>query len=284
MTASVANVKVIVMDSSKIPLEIQVAKHDQWETKQPRVGADVVPSVPCRIVLSSPSGSGKTVLLVDMLTRIYAGCFERIYVFSPSIHLDSLWSVVKDYSSKVLGVPPEEETFFDSWDEAKLSEILSTQKAVVQHQKEEKVSNKIYSICVVVDDFADDQRVMASRSGSGGSAINMLLTRGRHIFCSCMLSSQKYKCIGSIARINSQALVVFRLRNKMELDCIIEEVSNYYDKKILLEMYTIATSEPYSFWYINLAASRLDDVFWLRFEQRMIPSTPMTPPSNALAV
>ena len=57
-------------------------------------------------------------------------------MFSPSVHLDSLWTVVKDYSSNVLGVPPEEETFFDAWDEAKLSEILSTQKAVVKHQKE----------------------------------------------------------------------------------------------------------------------------------------------------
>ena len=56
MTASVINVKVIVMGSSKKLLKIRVAKHDQWETKQPRVGADVVPSVPCRIVLSSPSG------------------------------------------------------------------------------------------------------------------------------------------------------------------------------------------------------------------------------------
>ena len=120
MTASAINVKVSAMASSKNHLKIQVAKHDQWETKQPRVGADVVPPVPCRIVLSSPSGSGKTVLLVDMLTRIYAGCFERIFVFSPGVHLDSLWTVVKDYSSNVLGVPPEEETFFDSWDEAAL--------------------------------------------------------------------------------------------------------------------------------------------------------------------
>ena len=96
---------------------------------------------------------------------------------------------MKEYSTKVLGILPEEETFFDYWDEEKVSEILSTQRAVVKHQKEAKAT-KIYSIVVVVDDFADDQRVMASRTGSRGSAINMLLTRGRHVFCSCMLSSQ----------------------------------------------------------------------------------------------
>ena len=77
------------MASSKNPLQIQVAKHDQWETKQPKIGEGIVPSVPCRIILSAPSNSGKTILLVDLLTRIYAGCFERIFVFSPSVHLDS---------------------------------------------------------------------------------------------------------------------------------------------------------------------------------------------------
>ena len=83
---------------------------------------------------------------------------------------------------------PTKKTFFDTWDEDKVSEILSTQRAVVQHQKKEKTSKLLYGIAIVVDDFADDQRVMASRTGSGGSAINMRLTRGRHSFCSVYLS------------------------------------------------------------------------------------------------
>ena len=65
----------------------------------------------------------------------------------------------------------------------------------------------------------------------------------------------------------------------MEMDCIVEEVSNCYDKRTLLEMYHIATAQPYSFWYINLAASKIEDIFWLRFESRMIPDAA---PPNAL--
>ena len=57
-----------------------------------------------------------------------------------------------------------------------------------------------------------------------------------------MLSSQKQKAIGSIARINAPALIIFRLRNKAELDAIIEEVSNFYPKKTLLEMYNLVSS------------------------------------------
>ncbi len=42
----------------------------------------------------------------------------------------------------------------------------------------------------------------------------------------------------------------------------------------------MATAEPYSFWYINLLPSEVEDMFWLRFEQRMIPTT--APSQNVL--
>ena len=86
------------MASSKgNPLAIQVAKHDQWVTRQPKIGEGILAPTPARILITGPSGSGKTQLVVDILTRLYAGAFERIYVFSPSVHLDSVWNVVKDY-------------------------------------------------------------------------------------------------------------------------------------------------------------------------------------------
>ena len=169
-----------------------------------------------------------------------------------------------------MGVPEDEPCFFDSWDEEKLQEILSTQRAVVKHQKQEKVSEHIFGIAVVVDDFADSPAVMASRSD--GNALNTLLVRGRHRMISTFFLTQELRLAGSILRVNVQALIVFRLRNRLELDAIIEELRAVYDKKTLLEMYQLATAEPYSFWDVNLAAKRRDDMFWLRFEQRMIPT------------
>ena len=137
--------------------------------------ADVLPPLPCRILVTGPSGSGRTQLAVDMLTRLYDGCFERIYVFPPSVHLDSVWTVAKDHV-KAMGIPEEEQCFFDTWDEDKLEEILSTQRAVVKHQKAEKASTRLYGIAVLVDDFADSPHVMASRAG--GNALHTLLVRG----------------------------------------------------------------------------------------------------------
>ena len=68
-------------------------------------------------------------------------------------------------------------------------------------------------------------------------------------------------------------MCVFRLRNRLELDAIIEELSAVYDKHQLMEMYELATRDPYSFWYIHLAAKRREDMFYLRFEKRMIPTS-----------
>ena len=47
-------------------------------------------------------------------------------------------NIVKDHVHKVMGTPEEEQCFFDTWGEEKLSEILRTQKANVEHQKRQK--------------------------------------------------------------------------------------------------------------------------------------------------
>ena len=260
------------MTSYKNPLKIQVAKHDQWLTTQPKIGEGIVPPTPCRILVTGPSGSGKTQLAVDMLTRIYAGSWERIYVFSPSVDLDSVWKIVKDHVYNVMGVSEDEKCFFDYWDEEKLSEILETQRKVVEFQKKEKSSKTIYGIAVIVDDFADAPSVMSSRAG--GSILNRLLCRGRHSLVSTFILSQKLRAFGSLLRVNAQALVIFRLRNGLERDAILEELSGIYDKQTLMEMYQLATSEPYSFWFVNLAAQKVVDMFWYKFLQRMIPTAP----------
>ena len=88
---------------------------------------------------------------------------------------------------------------FDEWDDEKLKEIVSTQTAVIKEQRRAR------RLAIVVDDFADDPRIMASRSGAaaGGSRLNTLLVRGRHMHISTFMSVQKLRLAGSILRINA---------------------------------------------------------------------------------
>ena len=68
--------------------------------------------------------------------------------------------------------------------------------------------------------------------------------------------------IHPIIRVNAAELYVYRLRNMKDLDTFIDEVSAVLDKKTLLELCNIATSEPYSFLYVKLTAKGRNEMFY----------------------
>ena len=213
--------------------------------------------------------------LVDMLVRLYKGCWARIYVFSPSVDVDSAWLPVKKYVEDGLKVDPKKEKcFYSEWDPAALQDIVDGQRKLTEFCKENK-QKKLHGICIVVDDFADDPKIMHAAGGAaaGGSMLNTLFVRGRHLQISTLVSSQKLRLVSSTIRVNLQFLCVWRLRNQHELESLLEEVSAVYDKKTLMQMYKMATDEPYSFWYVLLTAKKREEMFFLRFEKRMIPKS-----------
>ena len=65
---------------------------------------DIVPKLPLRGILLAPSGSGKTVLLSNLILNVYRDCYERVFVFSPSVDEDQTWQAVKDYQKKIMKV------------------------------------------------------------------------------------------------------------------------------------------------------------------------------------
>ncbi len=68
-------------------------------------------------------------------------------------------------------------------------------------------------------------------------------------------------------------MCVWRLRNYKEVETLCEELSGVYDKNTLMDMYRVATEEPYSFMFVRLDAKTRRDMFWLRFEARLIPES-----------
>ena len=253
---------------------LQIKLHEQvsYSSKQPEHAH--LPSTPLRGVFVGPSGAGKTAVLVDMILRLYRDCFERLYIFSPSIHLDSTWAPVKEYVKQELAKDEdygEEECFFDTWDTEALRKIYETQVAVIKEAKKRGLK-RMFNIAVIVDDFADDPSVCHQTGGysAGGSMLNTLFVRGRHAFISTLVSTQKLRLLASTIRVNAQFLLVWRLRNRLELQSLLEELSAVHSVKTLQEMYDLATREPYSFWYINLTAKTPEEMFYVRFEQRLL--------------
>ena len=100
--------------------------------------------------------------------------------------------------------------------------------------------------------------------------LHALFTRGRHSGISTIVSTQKFTALHPIIRVNATELFVFRLRNYKDLETFIEEVSALIDKKSLMEIYNLATNEPYSFLYVKLNEKKRNDMFMINFSKKLI--------------
>ena len=97
------------------------------------------------------------------------------------------------------------------------------------------------------------------------------MIRGRHFGVSTLLSSQKLSAISLVARVNFQFMLVWRLRNYKEIECLMEELSALYPKQTLHDMCAAAiTDQDHSFWYILLTAKKKEEMFFVRFEQQLV--------------
>ena len=227
---------------------------------------DIVPKLPMRSMLVAPSGAGKTVLLTNMILDLYKGCFSRIYVWSPSIEVDSTWRPVKDYIRDHIKPGDREKCYFDSYDPAELEQVINTQKKVIDYQKEQKHKD-LYQILICIDDFADSPDFTRK-----SQLLHQLYIRGRHYMISTITSTQVYKQISPIVRKNLTHLFIYRLRNYGDLESIVEELSAIYDKHTLLQIYHEAVSEEYSFLYVNLMPKDKRKMFMARFSHYLNPS------------
>ena len=224
---------------------------------------EMMPSLPARMLAVASSTGGKTVLIQNLILNIYRGSFERIYIFSPSVHVDDTWKAVKKYIKETMKVDDEKEKiYFEEYDPIALKKIIETQHKVIEYQKKNKDKN-LFSILIIIDDFADDPKFVRY-----SNLLHGLFTRGRHNAMSVILSTQKYNVLAPIIRLNASALFVFRLKNMNEVNAFLEENSALVDKKTLYEMYQQAVNyKPYSFFYINTNAKDVANMFYINFEQ-----------------
>jgi hypothetical protein len=222
-----------------------------------------VPELPLRAICVAPSGGGKTTLLVSLILDIYRHCWNRIFIFSPTALLDDHWKAVDEYAKQELR--QQEPCLHDEFDDEAIHAIIRRHHRITQMCKEQG-RKRLFGALIIVDDFADNARVMRS-----STSLAELFVRGRHAQLSTIIAVQKYRVLNPLLRVNATCLFVFRLRSKAELDALVEENSAHYGPKVTEQIFLKATSEPYSFLWLNLSAKDPEDLFWLRFEARIKP-------------
>jgi DNA polymerase III delta prime subunit len=210
--------------------------------------------------LLGPSGTGKTTTAVALLTHPFRDCFSAIHVFSPSVEIDTAWQPVKDLAKHLEG-----SSFHSEWDATALQNILDEQRDKIRKLKETKTKKALPQVLICLDDWADRTDIVHRMGG----IFTTLFVRARHYACSVMVLTQKLSVISTTARVNFRALLVWKLRNAKELESLLEELSAIYPRNTLLEMYNLATEEPYSFWYVDLMKPK-QDAFFVRFEDKLV--------------
>ena len=237
---------------------------------------EVAPRIPFSMVITGQSGSGKTVLLSNLILDIYKGCFSRIFIWSSSIDLNPVWTHVKKYIEKDLNVNPEKEkVYFDTFNIDEMQKVLDLQHKINQFQKKNE-HPKLFSVLFLIDDFID-QASFAKHN----NLLNALYIKARHYGVNIISSSQKYNGLSTTIRTNSRQLIFFKLRNYKEVESVLDELAGvliskkamsdmkslHQAKQLLLEIYNVATEEPFSFLFVNLMQPDINKMFMVRFEK-----------------
>ena len=226
-----------------------------------------VPHVPMRAMVVGPSGSGKSTLLVSFLLDIYFKVFERCYIWSPSVNLDSIWLPFKKYIKEDLKVDTDKEACW--WDEFHLEDlekVIDTQTKIVEYQKKIGM-NKLYNCCIILDDVSDNPAITRNNK-----LLNSLFCRGRHAGITTIVSLQKSTTVPPVIRVNISHLFYYKVRNFKEVELLQDEMSaivrsdNLHEsKKLIYKLNEKATEQPHHFLYINLLEKDIDKMFMCCF-------------------
>ncbi len=157
----------------------------------------------------------------------------------------------------------DEKIYFSEYNPDDLGQIISTRSKFLLQQKKQ-TQTVLYNISIIIDDSSASPACFKHDGHLHG-----LCTRGRHNSISVCCSTQKYNAVAPLCRVTSSFLCVFRLRTAKDIETVIEELSALLPRKELLELYQLATKEPYSFLYINLVAKTLNNMFYVNFKQKV---------------
>jgi hypothetical protein len=237
--------------------EIQLHPGPTFGAKKGHFSHLGLPDPSFRMLFCAASGQGKGVCMQDLLLRHYRGCFERIYLYSPSASLDRGWDALRKYVAEEQGIDQsKEKTFFDEFDAEALQGQVDTQMKVAELAKARGMK-EIPQVLWLFDDMADDPSVMHNNA----NLISSLAIKSRHYGGNAWFSVQKFRSLATIVRVNLTAMFIWPSPNMKERKAIVEELAGHHSEKDIEEMLQHVARKPHAFLFANLKAKNPDDMF-----------------------
>lgn len=196
---------------------VKKARPDEPEVEQPD-DAGVIPKVHFRWILSGPSKSGKTNLARWVLDKYYRpkggggggkkSFFDRIYLLSPTAHIDYIWSDLPGLKDKDRHTRPTPKL---------LTKILNDQKREIQgntadippHISTRMLGNKkkkAPKVLIMFDDAIAESKLVNSPE------FLKVFIQGRHYNISSMVMSQSYMKVPRSVRLQATHVSLFPSR------------------------------------------------------------------------
>lgn len=215
-----------VMDTAKANIPQRKAAKD-----------GIMPRFPFSMMISGSSGSGKTNLLMNIMTReeLYGRYFHTVLVFSPT-------AGSTDDTYKQLKIPKE--NFVREMKKEYLENLIANRKELIEKKGIEWVG-KNARVCLIMDD------VIAERSFLESPEALKMFALLRHYLCSIIVLMQSYNKLPKALRNNCNAMMIFPAKQS-EVDVLKDEITPAgLTKREFENVIEYATAEPFHFLYIN---------------------------------
>ena len=226
----------------KKPISLKIEALPTSKSKVKRSGmmeANIIPAHPFRLHISGSSGSGKTNCLLSLLTRkeFYKGYFHVIFIISLTAKkTDDVYDILEKNKGKTkIG-------FINELDETIIGGIMEICADIV----EEKKAHKAPRVLMVFDDVVSEKKYLNKKE------FTKCFIMSRHFNMSSIILSQKYNATPRTCRLNCDAVIYFPGSVSEDMVITDDYCAPGYSRKEFLQIIKYATSEPYSFLFINM--------------------------------
>lgn len=233
---------------------------DEREVLWPKLA--MFPPHPHMIGFSAPPGSGKTNVIINLLTNplAFKKFFHKVFAIIPTFYNDPKWKSVNIPEDQVM-------TEFNS---GQFVSILE------DHNKAEG-DGQNHRLLFIFDDAIANRELF---NNNKDSILNKLAFNRRHWNASVWIVTQSYKMVPRNIRTNMSAWVFFATGNSSEKERIFEEMQGLIPDEAMEWIWDDATSEPYSFLFINCMHPERRARYWKRFEYRYAVEDALPPKYN----
>ena len=191
--------------------------------------------LPFSLLEVAPKGSGKTVLLHNLIVWYYR-MFDTIFIWSPTVNMDVKWRKLIEE----LNIP--EENLFIDYNDAEVEMLMEK----IKHRNEGKDNKEKLRVLFVFDDIIDKLPKNVKEC-----ALNKLAFNHRHYNISHIIVSQSFKKLDCNIRSNTTGIILFNSDNSAERRKIVEELCGNLGTDLFYKHYKDCVKEKFSFMFIN---------------------------------